>query len=65
MITPEQLAQLKQAVETLAPVLGRYHASLVEANFTREEALSIVIAWQSAICAAAASSRASATSTDA
>lgn len=52
MTTPyDQLEQLKAAVEALAPVVARYHSALVEAGLSRDEALQVVVAWQTALLA--------------
>ena len=42
----QQLQTAQQALEHLAPVVGRYMASLVEAGLTRSEALLLVVEMQ-------------------
>ena len=52
-----QLQTAQQALEHLAPVVGRYMALLVEAGLTRSEALLLVSALQQAFLANQAAQR--------
>jgi hypothetical protein len=54
VIAAEQLPTFRAAARVLAPVLATYHAALVEAGFTRDEALTLTAALQTAMIGARA-----------
>ena len=48
-LTPEEVVELKHSLAGMAELLATYRQELIHKEFTREEALQIVIAWQSAL----------------
>lgn len=48
-VTPEQLAQMKAAVEFLAPIMARYRSALIEAGLSPADAMQLVLGWQAAL----------------